>query len=881
MRGLWLRILRLFRSREAEREIDEELRFHVEMETDALVRRGVDRREARRRALVAFGGEDRYREETRSVRATGWLEDGLRDTRYATRALRHSPGFALSALATLALGIGATAGVYGVVRGVVLAPLPYPEPDELVTVWMSNPAQGIDEDITSWPNFVDWRERSRTLEHMVAVRGRRLALTGSGDAEEVRGASVSRGFFELVGAPLALGRGFSDPEAEGDLIRVVVLSHELWSRRFGSDPTILGRTIELDDEPWEVVGVAAPGQRYPRDAELWTPLSGPLLDDLREARGSLWLPVVGRLADGVSTTSAQRELDAVAAGLRDEYPGVNEGVGITLEPLHETLVGDVRAPMVVLLGAAWLVLLIAVVNVANLQLARGTARTREVALRLALGAGRGRVVRQLMAESLVLGVLGGLLGTALAAAAVEVLVRLAPPDLPRLDEVGVDAGLLLAGLAVAVLSSVLFGIVPALRAGRVDAGARLEDGARGGTSTGLVRLRGLFATGQFALALVLLVGAGLLVQSFERLSAVDPGFVPEGVLSATVALPASRYPDGDATRQFTDELLAEVRAVPGVEHAAAMSTLFLANLANMGPVSIASRPELSDEERRRSPVVQDPASPGFLAASGMELLAGRAFTEADGPDAQRVAIVNEAFVRAFLPDRDPLGERFMWGSPTGENPQWTTIVGVARDARRAGLDAPVRPSGFVPFRQLPDSRMDVLVRTAGDPAALGPALRDVVARVDPSLPVTRVRTLEQAMSDALSARRFVMLLLAAFALSATALAAVGIYGVMSYVVGQRRREIGIRVALGAERMQVLSRVVGQGLVHVALGLVLGLFGALSLTGLLGSQLYGLEPTDPMTFGAATSALVLVAALACLLPARRAAAVDPVQALREE
>lgn len=881
MRGVWLRIRRLLRWRQAEREIDEELRSHVEMETEALVRKGVDPREARRRALVAFGGEERYREQTRGARATDWLEDGLRDTRYAVRALRHSPGFALSALATLALGIGATAGVYGVVRGVVLAPLAYPQPDELVTIWMSNPAQGIDEDITSWPNFADWRARSRSIEHMAAVRGGRWALTGPGDAQEVRGAAVSRGFFELMGAPLVLGRGFAEQEAEGDRIRVVVLSHELWTRRFGADRGIVGRTIELDDEAWEVVGVTAPGQRYPRDAELWTPLSGPLLDDLREARGALWLPVVGRLAEGVSMGAAQRELDAVAAALRSEYPDENEGIGITLEPLHETLVGDVRAPMIVLLGAAWLVLLIAVVNVANLQLARGTARTREVALRLALGAGKGRVMRQLLAESLVLGVLGGLLGAALAAGAVEMLVRFAPPDLPRLEEVAADPGLVFAGLGVAVLSSVLFGFAPALHAGRVDARARLDDGARGGTSGGLVRLRGLFATGQFALALVLLVGAGLLVQSFERLSRLDPGFAPEGVLSATLSLPSSRYPNGDAVRPFTDELLAEVRALPGVEAAATMSTLFLADLADMGPVSIASRPELSDQERRRSPVVQDAASVGFLEATGMELLAGRPFEDADGPDARRVAIVNEAFVRAFLPDRDPLGERFMWGRPQGDNPQWITIVGIARDARRAGLAGQVRPSAFLPWRQSSDSRMDVLVRTSGDPAALGPALRDAVARIDPRLPVTRVRTLEQAMSEALSARRFVMLLLAAFALSATALAAVGIYGVMAYVVGQRRREIGIRVALGAERGQMLRRVVGEGLANVGVGLALGVVSALSLTGVLRSQLYGLEPTDPLTFALATASLVLVAALACLLPARRAATLDPMRVLREE
>ena len=883
MRGMWLRIVRLLRSRESEREIDDELRFHVEMETEALVRSGVSPKEARRRALASFGGEDRYREETRGARATGWIEDAARDARLAARSLRLSPGFALSALATLALGIGATAAVYSVVRGVVLAPLPYPEPDELVTVWMSNPAQGIEEDITSWPNFIDWRERTASFDHMVTVRMRRWALTGESEAEEVRGAVVSRGFFDMVGVPLLLGRGFRDDEAEGDVVRVVVLSHELWARRFGADPRIVGRTIQLDDEAWEVVGVTAPARGYPRDAELWTPLQfGRGFEGLREARGALWLPVVGRLAEGVALPSAQSEVDAVAAALREEYPGANDGVGITLEPLHETLVGDVRTPMLVLLGAAWLVLLIAVVNVANLQLARGFARTREVALRLVLGARRGRVIRQLFAESLVLGGGGGLLGAALAAGAVSGLVRLAPPELPRIDEVGIDAGLLVSALGAAVLAAVLFGLAPALHAGRVDARARLEDGARGTTGGGMARVRGLLVTGQFALALVLLVGAGLLVRSFARLGSIDPGFDPQGVLSATLTLPPSRYPDGEAIRQFSTALHRELEAVPGVQRAGTVSTLLLSALPNMMAVSIESRPELPREEARLWPVVNDVASDGFFEAAGMEIVAGRGFGPQDDADASMVAVVNETFVRVFLPDRNPVGERFLWGTPSGDDPPWIRIVGVVEDARRSGLDADVRPAAFLPQRQVADARMEVLVRSAGgDPLALTSAVREVVRRLDGSLPLTQVRSLEQALSDRVSARRFVMLLLVAFAVAATALAAVGIYGVMAYVVGQRTREIGIRVALGAERTQVLQRVIREGMVHAALGLAVGAAGAAALTGLLRSQLFQLEATDPATFASAAAVLVLVAALACALPARKAASLDPMRALRQD
>lgn len=881
MRGLWLRIRRLVRWRVSEREIEEELRFHVDMETEEHIRLGRDPTDARRRALASFGGQDRWREETRAVRRTGWLEDWLRDARLAARGLRRAPAFALAALATITLGVGATTAIFSVVQGVVLAPLPYPEADELVTVWMRNPSQNIEEDITSWPNFVDWREQSTLLDGMATVRSGAWALTGAGDPEEVRGAAVSRGFFELIGAPLAVGRSFRDEEVEGEPVRVAVLSHELFTRRFGADPGLVGRTILLNQEPYEVVGVVGPGLAYPRDAQLWIPQS--FTEDmagLRDSRGSLWLPVVGRLGDGVDMAAAQAEMDAVARRLEAEYPVVNEGVGITLEPFQETLVGDVRTPLLMLLAAVGLVLLIAVVNVANLLLVRGATRARELAVRLTLGAGRGRIVRQVLAESMVLGVAGGLAGIGLAIVMVRGMVAAAPPGLPRIDEVGVDPGTLAFALAVALGASVLFGLVPAIHARRVEPGSQLREGTRGSSGAGLARLRGSFVVGQFGLALLLLVGAGLLGRSFLKLRAVEPGFDSDGVLSVGLSLPATRYPAPEDLRAFQEQLQTDVRSIPGVTEVGAISTFFLQALPNMGRVSIEGRPELY-EGNQDSPVVQDIASAGFYGAAGMRLVAGRVPRASDGPESPLVAVVNETFVRRFLDGSDPLEARFTWGEPPDDGDGWVQIIGVVADARRSGLDQAVRPGAFLSAAQLPPRRMDLLVRTAGDPLAVVRSVEGSVHGIDDQLPLTRVRTLEQAMSDGLAPRRFVAGLLGAFAATALALAAVGIFGVMAYLVGQRTREIGIRVALGAERSTVLAKVLAEGMVHAGLGLLVGGVAALLLTRYLRSQLFGLEPTDPLSFALASLVLLVVAAGACLVPARRAAGVDPIVALRAD
>ena len=880
IRGMWLKLKALLAPVRAERELDEELRFHLEMETSENLRLGMGAREARRRAYRDFGGVDRFREETREARGTRWLEDLVRDTGFGLRLLARAPGFTAAALLTLALGVGATTATFTIVRGVLLRPLPFPAADELVTVWLTNPAQGIDEDINSWPNFVDWREQSSSVEHMVAVSNTRPTLTGEGEPEELLGARVSRGFFEMLGAPLFLGRGFRPDEVEGEEGLLVVLSHELWVRRFGGDAAVVGRSILLNGEPHEVVGVTAPGMRYPRDAELWVPLSfrGGLAG-LREARGSLWLPVVGRLADGVSLTEAQAEMNAVARRLEEAYPDANEGMGIALEPLRETLVGDVRTPLLVLLGAVGFVLLVGCANVGNLVLARGTARGREMAVRLSLGGGRGRLLRQVVTESALLGLIGGALGTGLAAALVAWVRTRPPAGVPRMDEVSLDPPVLAFALLLSLGTGVLFGLIPALQVAKTEPLEQLREGGRG-SDGGLTRLRPLFVAGQFALAMVLLVGAGLLVRSFLNLQRVDAGFEPEGVLVAQLRLPAARYPDGESLRAFTGELLAGLEALPGVEEAGVVNTFLLSQLANSSSVAIESRPVLPDG-LLRWPVTYDGASEGLLGATGMELVAGRGFLASDGPDDPPVVLVNQAFVRLYLPSTDPLGERITFGNPEGEDPGWMTIVGVLRDARRSGLDQEVRPSALMPYTQYMRTGLDVVIRASGDPVGLAPALRQSVRSIDPDLPVSQVRTMEQAVDEGLAVRRFLTALLAGFAVVGTLLAAIGIYGVMAFLVGRRTREIGIRVALGAGRGTILGSVVREALLQAGVGLAIGLGAALLLGRVVQSQLFGLGAADPLTLGGVGVLLLAVAAVAAALPARRATRVAPSVALRVE
>jgi putative ABC transport system permease protein len=798
------------------------------------------------------------------------------DLIHAVRVLRRAPGLSLAVIATLALGIAVNSSIFSVVYGVLLRPLPYAQPDRLVTVWVSNPREGIEKDITSYPNLLAWRERSHSFSRLVSARTTTMNLTTSGDPEEVRGSTVTEGFFEMMGVPAERGRTFSSAEESPDGPLAVVISHELWSTRFGSDPGILVRSIELNGASYPVVGVMPAGFAVER---FWiTQKFTGANARLRDSWGALWLPVMGRLATGVSIEAAQAEMTAVARRIEEEQPG-NAGMGVLLEPFRDSVVGDARSGLLVLLGSVVLVLMIACANIANLLLARGTGRRREMAVRVALGAPRSRLIRQVLTESLVLAAVGGACGLALATWGTDLLVAIAPADLPRLDQIRIDAPVLLFVLGVALLAGLLFGSAPAWQVGHRDQSRFLAEGGRGdiGSSD---RLRPALVVAQFALAVALLSAAGLLMRSFANLQSVDPGFEQDGVLSVSINLPARKYADEAAVRRFFDGLVADVQNEPRVEAAGLISNLFISRLPQSAPVFVEGS-EIPENEREL-PVAYDAISPELPGTLGLRLQSGREFTSADGPASGTVAIVNEAFVRRYVPRGDALGRRFAFGTAAPADPaNWITIVGVSRDTRRSGLDQADRPSAFLPFAQYTPNRMTMLVRTAGDPLALTTQVREAVRRIDPEQPLANVRTLDQLIAQSVESRRFIMLLLALFAACATVLAAVGIYGVMAYAVGRRTREIGVRMALGARAGQVLSLVIGQALRHAGLGLLAGIVIALLFGRLLQNQLFGIGAHDPLTLAGVAVLLAGVALLASWLPARRAAHIHPLEALRDD
>jgi putative ABC transport system permease protein len=799
----------------------------------------------------------------------------LRDIRHGTRSLIRTPSFTIAAVLTLALGIGANTAIFSAVHGVLLRPLPYPDADRLAVIWLTNEQEGFDRDVISYPNFRDIREQTNTLSGLAAFTGRAAAFSEGDEVEQVLGAAATADFFGVLGVRAALGRTFGAADIEEGRSDVVVLSHGLWTRQFGADPSIVGRVIRIGDATSEVVGVMPRGFVYPDGAEYWQPLIRPAGDaGFFDARGAFWLSTIGRLAPGASFEQADLELGAVLDDLAQEYPNELEGLGIWAEPLRDTIVGDVRPALLVLLGAVGFVLLIACANVANLLLARGAARQKEMAVRAALGASSGRLTRQVLTESLVLAAIGGVAGVLVALWGTSALMALSPPDLPRAEQIGVNGPVVALAAIVALLTGLFFGLAPALQARAVSLGSVLREGGRGAAGDRVGRLRPVLIAAQVALALVLLVGAGLLIRSFAALQATDPGFRTENVLSFRLTLPASRYPSGAAIREFQRELTARMEAMPEVDAVRSISTLFLPRLPNMAPIAIEGR-ELEPGAQQAS-VTSDLVDPGFFAALGVPLVRGRDFGAEDGPGGVPAAVVNATFARRYFSGEDPVGRRFSWT----DSPEYT-IVGVVADTRRSGLAEPVRAEGYRPTTQELSRSMEYLVTTRRDPLAVVPELRAVLRDLDPGLPIVQLRTVEQALAESVATRRFVMVLLAGFAAVALALAAVGIYGVLAYLVGQRTREIGIRVALGASRRDVLALVLRDSVTSVVPGVILGLAGALVLTRLLGGQLHAISPTDPATFGTVTVLLLGVALVASAVPARRAANTEPMVTLKEE
>jgi putative ABC transport system permease protein len=805
------------------------------------------------------------------------------DLRHGLRLIQKAPGFAAAAVVLMALGIGANTAIFTVVNAVLLRPLPFPEPDRLVRLWHVPPAKsfpGLTTFSVSPANYLDWRSQSRSFLGMAAYGLRELSMTGGDRPEAVTAALVGSDFFRVVGVPPALGRTFTPDEDRPGGGHVVVLANAFWRRRFAADPRIVGRKLSLDGQSFVVVGVMPPTLDFPAWGATGVPLWAPLAwtETERAVRGIHDYSVIARLKPGVGLRQAQAEMDAISSRLARQYPADDQGWGATVAELPEYLVRSVRPALMILLGAVAFVLLIACANVANLTLAKSLGRQKEMAIRSALGASQGRMLGQALAESTLLALAGGALGLVVAHFGVALIVAFLSTDLPRAIEIGLDGRILAFALAVSLASGLLAGLAPALRMTRTDLNETLKAGlGRTDADSGGHRTRGALVALEVALSLVLLVGAGLMVRSLWELRGVDPGFDPRGVLTMTVALPETRYPLPAERDAFAERVLERLRALPGVLSAAAVDSLPLTG-GSTQPVVIAGRPAGLAAEQPEVAVRR--ASPGYLRAMRIRLERGRDVLASDRAGAAAVVLVSESMAKRFWPGEDPLGKRLTLTFAPETSRQ---VVGVVADVKQHGLDAPTSPATvYTPLPQGAWERLSLVLRTRGSrPAALAPAATAAIHEIDREESVQSVLTMEEILSDTLSQRRFSMLLLAAFAGLALVLAAVGIYSVLSYSVGRRVREIGIRMALGAEVRHVLRLIVVEGMRPTLLGMAVGLAGALALGRLLASLLYGVTASDPATLAAVSLILLAVALLASLLPAYRAARIEPIKAIGAE
>ena len=798
----------------------------------------------------------------------------LQDLRYAARLLVRKPGFTLVAVLTLALGIGANTAIFTVVNAIVLRPLPYPGADRLVMVWQDISARGERKDEWLTPgNYADLRMARSVVLSMAVMTGWRPTLTGIGDAEPVPGEQVSHEYFSVLGVSPALGRDFAQADDVPNARRVVVVSNAFWTQRFGGDSAVLGRTITLNGEPHDIIGVLPAGFRpiLAGQADLWRPLR---LNTATPSRGAVVLRSVARLPNGASLEQAQAAAAALSRQLEAAHPQSNEKMVFSLTPLHERVVGDVRPALLALLGAVAFILLIACANIANLLLARGSARVRELAVRVALGAARGRVIRQLLTESVLLAALGGVAGVLLGVWAVDGLLSLAPDSLPRLDEVRLDAKVLAFASIVTVLTGVLFGLGPALQAARGGVTQSLKDGGRGAAGTGGGGLRRALIGLEVATALTLLTGGGLLLNNFVELQRTDLGFAAENILTGFVNPPRVSYDTRDKHRVFYDQVLEKARALPGVQSAALASVLPLAGGDSDTSFQIEGRPQ--PQAQSETPVTwYRLVSAGYFDIMNIRLVKGHLFAEREAAPS---VVVNETFVRKYFRGDDPIGKRLTFAP---EMPPFT-IVGVVGDVKMQGALEPVgRAETYIPYWQFTEPGMSVVLKTAAEPTALAAPLRRAVASIDRDVPVSNVQPLSEMVRDSIDQPRFVMSLASAFAVLAVALAAIGLYGVMAYSVSQRTAEFGVRMALGAERGEVFRLVLADALKLTATGIVAGIGGSLLISRALESLKYGIRAADPLTLAATSVALVFVAVMASVVPARRATRVDPIEALRAE
>jgi putative ABC transport system permease protein len=805
----------------------------------------------------------------------------IQDLRYGLRLLARSPGFTAIALLTLMLGIGATAAIFSVVDAVLLRALPYREPQRLVSVFEDDSEIGFPRNTPAPGNYADWKAQTQIFEDAAASSGRIYNLTGDrGDPEKLDGAAVTQNLFSVLGTKPDLGRVFLPEEDRPGAVHVALIGHGLWMRRFGGDPSLVGRAILLNSEKYTVVGVMAAGFAYPfGNDDLWTPMA--LTQGQLSDRGSHYLQVVARLRAGVTPAQANAELQVLCKRLARAYPDTNAGISrFFAEPLQDTYTHDARTGLIVLMAAVGFILLIACANIANLLLSRATGRQREIAVRTALGAARGRIVRQIFTESVLLAVGGGLLGILLADWCFLFLKNLIPEDLARSASLTLDPRVLAFAVAISLASSFLFGMAPAFEVSRIDLTDVLKEGGRGSVGPRRGKLRNLLVIGEVALSLILLVGAGLLLESFARLRVLDPGFRADHVLTVRLDVPRSRYGDFAKRSEFFDGVLERVRGLPGVKTAGFTSALPLTwdgGTNGFTPEGMVLRPDVTYDANDRV------VTPGYFEAMRIPLRRGRLFDRADGPDAPPVALINETMARKFWPNQDPVGKRFKFGDPADKTP-WCLIAGIVGDVRQMRLNEPSRQEMYFPHWQSKDNWMvprDLVIRTSGDPLGVAGAVRQAVWLIDRDQPVSDVMTLDGLLDQEVAQRRVQAALLGGFAALALILACVGIYGVLSYLVTQRTQEIGVRVALGANAADVFRTVAGQGMALVGLGIAAGLAGTLALSRLLASLLFGVHATDPLVYFGAVAAFAAVALLACYFPARRAARVDPMVALRYE
>ncbi|HVL67507.1 MAG TPA: ABC transporter permease [Vicinamibacterales bacterium] len=799
----------------------------------------------------------------------------LRDVRYAGRMLFRNPGFTAIALLTFAVGIGVNTAVFSVFNGVLLRPLPYPDADRIVLMWLDNQREGIKEDIGSYPIYRDWREQATSFEHVGAYTPSNFTLTGADEPERILGANTTENFFAIVGLQPVMGRLYTEAHEVPGNDRVVLISHGLWMRKFGGSGDVLGKTMTLDGNPHEIIGVMPPELRLPANAQLWKPLAPS--EELRNARFAFWLPVIGKLKPGVTVEQAQTEMSGIASRLQQAYPQL-QGFGSYVVSLHKQIVGQIERSLQVLMAAVLCVLLIACANLGNLMLGRTAARRKELAIRTALGARRGRLIRQIVTETFVLALAGSALGLLLAFWATEFFVALAGATIPRPDAIVIDGRVMLFTLLLAMIASLLAGLIPALQASRLAVREHLQEGGREGGGGGSRRTRSVLIAAEMALAFVLLAGAGILVRTLWSMEQVDRGFSTDRIAVARLSLPQTLFAGPPEVRSFYARLLERVRALPGVESAATATGVLQPLVTNSGVYSIEGKPLPPPEQRVEFPV--EIVSPGFFETLGIQFAAGRPFDEKDHAEAPRSVIINETLARLGWPGEDPIGRRMRAGGENSSAP-WMVVVGVIKDVRRGEVTRAIRPELYMSALQVTPRTQMLVVRTAGDPSAILPTIRKEVQALNPQLPLFATGTLEAQVSETLTEPRFRALLLAGFAVIALLLASIGIYGVTAHAVGQRTQEVGVRMALGAQRADVLLLILRQHLRPALIGVALGLGGALALARFLESMVYGVRATDPSTFLLMGLTLLSVAVAACWIPARRATRVDALVALRNQ